>query len=70
MAETKSAEFVEHFYFDKYFVTDIWYLPSTGRYHSIVTDLCHETFTDLDGIRAALTQIKREALNHGRKKES
>ena len=66
MAENKTSEFIEHFYFDKNFITDIWYLPSSGRYHSIVTDLCQESFEDLEGIRAALTQIKREALSHGK----
>ena len=66
MAENKTSEFIEHFYFDKNFITDIWYLPSTGRYHSVVTDLCSETYKDLDGIRAALTKIKWEVTSNGR----
>lgn len=60
----KEAEFIEHYYLDKNFITDIWYAPGTGRYHSVATDLHNESYTTIDSIREALNQITYSILGH------
>ena len=64
MASNKESEFIEHYFLDKNFITDIWYRPGTGRYHSVVTDIHNESFETVEQIREALNQITYAVLGH------
>ena len=54
MASKKEAEFIEHYFFNDRFVTDIWYHPDTCQYHSVVSDLEPITFGSVEEIRLYL----------------
>jgi len=61
---SKEAEFIEHHYFGKSYLTDIWYHGRSERYHSVVSDLDNPAgFDSLEGIRSALLKFKEESQN-------
>lgn len=58
MARKKKSQssliFVEHYYWEGSFVTDIWYNETTDTYSSVVSDLDQVVFSDLEDIKLYL----------------